>query len=80
MGIVGQNRPNRPFWTNEPLYDLNDCGCGASQYPNRDVYTVYVGPGQGRGFWVVKCRLCGRTVKGKTQAFATEKWNRGDGE
>lgn len=78
MGIVGSDvYKNRPFWLNKPRYPLRDCSCGATQ-AEHDVYTIYVGPGHLPGFWVVKCRQCGKIVKGVTQEEATELWNGGE--
>ncbi len=75
MGIVGREKP-RPFWTNKPPCELRDCPCGATQ-AERNVYTIYVGPGQLDGFWVVKCRQCGKTVKRATLEEARDEWNGG---
>ena len=76
MGIVGQEDIHRPFWTNMPLYELNDCECGGTQ-EDRTVYVMYVGAGPPCDFWVVRCSGCGKCEKGDTIEEACIKWNRG---
>lgn len=75
MGIVGGTYKPPNYWTGKPRWPLKDCECGATQ-TNHDVYTIFVG--SNIGFWVIKCRNCGKIVRGQTQKEATDKWNGDD--
>ena len=76
MPIVGRPTPPKPpYWAFRAKYKLRDCPCGGRQ-DDGDVYTIYVGANY--SFWVVKCRCCGRIIRGNTQEEATRNWNGGD--
>lgn len=76
MPIVGRPQPPKPpYWAYRARYKLRDCECGGKQ-DNGDMHTLFVG---GKVvFWAVKCRRCGKVVRGETQEDATRKWNGGD--
>ena len=76
MPIVGKpTKPKPPYWAYRAKYKLRDCECGSRQSEG-DIYTVYVGANY--SFWVVKCRCCGRIIRGDSQEEATKNWNGGD--
>ena len=77
MAIVGSDAyKSRPYWTNQPLYRMKDCRCGATQFPDREVYVMFVGGNT--GFWVARCHRCGYMVCGETQEEAVKIWNGGE--
>ena len=73
MPIVGRPETARPpYWTNRALYRLRDCECGGKQ-DDGNVYTIFVG--SNNSFWAIKCRLCGKVSRGRTQEEVTKVWN-----